>query len=140
MGRWCVILFLLVGLSTGCNMIGGVDERWQKDIPKFVAGVELHCKTVTRIALNRMGSADMHVLSEYFTSLEDLLTESNFDEARELATTNLSKKHRIYVLGIIDILESSFLSNGDQRITSLVFSACVEGCLEVIQGSLSEGN
>jgi len=149
MKKIMVISILLVGLllpMSGCATLSGGGKDWRDNVPQLKSNVFLMAKLATRLALVEadMSVADVEVVSNYLTALQEFLTEPygdtppRFDAARSIVQRQLPGKYVPYGLAIIDVLEryleaANLDPTEDQELIFSIINAGIEGALEAVQ-------
>jgi len=145
MSKWWIVSVLLVALSvpmTGCATLGG-GGKWQDNVPRLKADINMFSKLATRIALTeaKMLSEDVEVVKEYLVALRNLLAvpgQPDFTSARNLVGVKLPHKYQIYGLTIIDVIERYFRSaelniTEDHELIVALVSSAIDGALEAVE-------
>jgi len=145
MSKWWIVSVLLVALSLpmmGCATFGS-GGRWQDNVPRLKADINMFSKLATRIALTemKMPAKDMGVVKGYLVALRDLLAvpgQPDFTGARHLVSVKLPQKYQVYGLTIIDVIERYLRSaelniTEDQELIVALVSSAIEGALEAVE-------
>lgn len=138
----CLLLMTVCFVSFAGCATTSQNNSWQDNAVKYQADIFLFSKLATRVALveAKPQDKDIVVIKAYLIAARDLLSvpgEPNFEGAKQLVSSQLPEKYRIYGLTVVDVIQryvSSLdlsVSQDQALITNLVVSG-INGAIEAV--------
>lgn len=137
----CVFLTIGLMFSLGCASTGQ-NNSWQDNVAKYQSDIFLFSKLATRVALveAKPQDKDIAIIRAYLVTARDLLSvpgKPNFEGAKQLVSSQLPEKYRIYGLTVIDVIQRYVasldvtVSQNQTLVTNLVVAG-INGAIEAV--------